>query len=460
MLFDSRYGLRTITLNRPKKLNSLNGSMARKILSRLLEWQNSQLASVVVIKGEGRAFCAGGDVAWLAEKNAQGKTGQQESKDYFALEFGLDHLIATYSKPYVAFIDGITMGGGVGLSVHAPFRIATENTVFAMPETTIGYFPDVGASFFLPRLDGSLGTYLALTSTQLRGVDVFMAGLATHYLHSSSLPDLEARLSELKFSDHAPFNDKLKTINTTIEEFCTGLPPIPADTPSPIRGDIRSAIDYAFQPAFNTLEAVLLGLEGLSHAESDKTPPAIRDWAVQTRKTLLERSPTSLKVTLRALDEGAKWGIGKTFLQEHVIASRFMEHPDFIEGVTALLVSKPKRTPIWSPSSADRISDRAVDAFFTGQQSRLQLLASDDKAGGPDPDYAEYPHAWLGLPRERLVQAFVEARAGEGREVVEKAAVEAFVGGAGGKQGVKEKVEEILRRKTKEGEGGSWGWVR
>ncbi len=124
---------------------------------------------MVVIKGAGRAFCAGGDVAALAKANTQGAKGQEESRAYFALEYKLDHLIATYSKPYVAFMDGITMGGGVGLSVHAPFRIATENTVFAMPETTIGFFPDVGASFFLPRMDGQLGTYLALTSHQLRG---------------------------------------------------------------------------------------------------------------------------------------------------------------------------------------------------------------------------------------------------------------------------------------------------
>ena len=146
--------------------------MARKIIPRLQEWQKSDLANVIIAKGEGRAFCAGGDVAFLAQENEKGAEGQQVSKDYFALEYKLDHLIATYQKPYVAFIDGITMGGGVGLSVHAPFRIATENTRFAMPETTIGFFPDVGASFFLPRMDGELGTYLALTSENLLGVNV------------------------------------------------------------------------------------------------------------------------------------------------------------------------------------------------------------------------------------------------------------------------------------------------
>lgn len=156
--------------------------MARKIVPRLNEWSKSGLISAIVIKGSGRAFCAGGDVAALATQNQNGKEGQQASKDYFALEYKLDHMIATYNQPYVAFMDGITMGGGVGLSVHAPFRIATENTVFAMPESNIGFFPDVGASFFLPRMDGELGTYLALTSEQLKGVNVLYVFTSSHYL--------------------------------------------------------------------------------------------------------------------------------------------------------------------------------------------------------------------------------------------------------------------------------------
>jgi len=130
------------------------------------------MANVIIMKGAGeKAFCAGGDVAVLALQNKDGPEGQRKSKDYFAEEYKLDHLIATYSKPYIAFMDGITMGGGVGLGVHAPFRIATERTVFAMPETTIGFFPEVGGSFFLPRMDGNMGTYLALTSERLSGVN-------------------------------------------------------------------------------------------------------------------------------------------------------------------------------------------------------------------------------------------------------------------------------------------------
>lgn len=441
--------MRTITLNRPKKLNSLNGSMARKIVPRLQEYAKSQLANVVVIKGEGRAFCAGGDVAALALDNKKGPAGQQASKDYFALEYQLDHLIATYTKPYVAFIDGITMGGGVGLSLHAPFRIATENTVFAMPETTIGFFPDVGASFFLPRLDGALGLYLALTSTQLKGPDVFWSGVATHYLHSSSLPDLEARLAELNFADHDSLPHRLRIINDTIEEFATGLP---ADAGHPssskVGGDHRVAIDYAFQPANETTKSILDALQGLADNSAGTIPAEVVDWAVKTRETILQRSPTSVKVALRQLREGATWTIAETFRKEHAIASKFMEHPDFIEGVSALLINKPKTTPHWSPATLEEVSDSTVDAFFADEPTLELLQSPGTQAGGES--YQDYPHAWVGLPREREVLSVVARRPATREQIVEQ-----FVQRTRGKQGVREKVEEVLARRTVKGPDGT-----
>lgn len=423
--------------------------MVRKIVPRLTEWSRSELANVVVIKGEGRAFCAGGDVAWLAQKNKEGSDGQQESKDYFALEYKLDHLISTYSKPYVAFIDGITMGGGVGLSLHAPFRIATENTVFAMPETTIGFFPDVGASFFLPRMDGELGTYCALTSEQIKGANVFYAGIATHYLHSSSLPDLEARLAELRFKDYDDLQTRFQIINSTIEEFVTGLPhdqPIDA----PVAGNIRTAIDYAFQPA-NDVDGILDALQGLSGNPESEAPADVKEWAGKTRDTILKRSPTSVRVTLQQLRQGRRWSIAETFRKEHAIASRFMEHPDFIEGVTALLVDKPKRTPNWSPATLDQVSDKDVESFFT-YQTDLDLLSKD--AGSSEKNYKEYPHAWIGLPKEiEVAEAFQQFNS---RDQI----IDHFVKKTNGKQGVKEKVNEILDRKTYRDEAGRMGWRR
>ncbi len=440
--------MRTITLNRPKKLNSLDGSMCRKILPRLQEWSKSQMANVVVIKGEGRAFCAGGDVGALAMQNKQGAEGQNKSKDFFSLEYKLDHFIATYSKPYVAFLDGITMGGGVGLSINAPFRIATENTVFAMPETTIGFFPDVGASFFLPRLDGQLGMYLALTSEQLKGVNVFYSGVATHYLHSSSLPDLEARLSELDFKDNDSMEHRLRIINSTIDEFSTGLP---HDQPisSPVGGNIRQAIDYCFQPANTTVKACLQMVTELADRNPDDSGgPEIIDWAKKTKKTILQRSPTSVKVTYKQLRDSPRWSIAETFIREQGIASRFMEHPDFVEGVSALLIDKPRRTPTWTPASLDEVDRPTVQAFFPPRdQLGLQLLKS-----GEGSDYHEYPYgADIGLPRERTIEAFIDQNRPKDKEAV----VKHFMLQSGGKQGVKEKVEELFNRRITTGTDGS-----
>ncbi|KAF2147884.1 3-hydroxyisobutyryl-CoA hydrolase mitochondrial precursor [Myriangium duriaei CBS 260.36] len=440
VVFGSKYGVRTIQLNRPDKLNSLNGSMARKIIPRLQEWSKSGLANVVVIKGAGRAFCAGGDVAVLAQDCAKGVEGQQQSKDYFALEYKLDHLIATYNKPYVAFIDGITMGGGVGLSVHAPFRIATERTVFAMPETTIGFFPDVGASFFLPRMDGALGLYLALTSERLKGPEVFFSGIATHYIHSSSLPDLEARLAELRFKDYSEPGDNYEIINNTIEEFTTGLP---HDQPLQMDKNIRKIIDYAFQHAHDTPTKILSALEQTLQQNVDDY---VKEWAKKTISTIRERSPISVAVSLQQYRKGAEWDIAQTFQQEYQIASKFMEHPDFVTGVTARLISKQKGRPDWKPNQLEDVTKEEVQEFFSGNDSELKLLNTEEGE-----QYMDYPHAWLGLPREQSVLESIRNNDATTRDN----AVAFWLEQTQHKMGTKEKVLDILDRKTRTDEDGN-----
>ncbi|QDS77175.1 hypothetical protein FKW77_001893 [Venturia effusa] len=427
VMFSSIYGLRTIELNRPKKLNSLNGSMARKIMATLKEWEKSELANVIVIQGAGRAFCAGGDVAALANWNREGASGSQKSADYFALEYKLDHLIAAYRKPYIAYMDGITMGGGVGLSIHAPFRIATENTVFAMPETTIGFFPDVGASFFLPKMDGSLGTYLALTSEQLKGVDVFYHGIATHYIHSTSLPALSHRLSELQFKDYASSTQVHALIASTIAEFDTGLP-----SPRPqITGEQRQMIDAIFS-ADSPLQ-ILTGLQDIM-SSGDHTQE-LKQWANKTIKTIRERSPTSVAVTLRQMRKAKQWNIAETFQKELDIATHFMHHPDFVEGVTARLINRTKERPKWNPNSLEEVTDAQVKAFFTPVSGeRLALLETGDHA-----TFADYPHARLALPTEKEILAVSEGRSTE--EIVRY-----FLKEKEGKVGVREKVEEVMER--------------
>ncbi|KAI9840750.1 MAG: hypothetical protein M1837_001324 [Sclerophora amabilis] len=469
VLFNTLYGIRTIELNRPRKLNSLNGSMARKIIPRLKEWEKSHLANVIIMKGAGdKAFCAGGDVAALAEQNIEGTAGRQKSIDYFALEYQLDHLIATYSKPYVAFMDGITMGGGVGLSVHAPIRIATERTVFAMPETTIGFFPDVGGSFFLPRLDGQLGTYLALTSERLTGVNVFYNNIATHYLHSSSLPDLESRLAELTFKDYATLPERLSIIHATISEYSSGLPHDVRINPS---GSLRASIDSCF--SHTNITDIIRDLESEA-ATTDPNGNGNSDWARKTLSTISERSPTSVRVALRALRLGRRWSIGETFQREHAIAARFMAHPDFVEGVSARLIRKPAQTPQWQPPTLQATDDAMIDRFFDHEGlPRLRLLnegagsgASRRGGGGgggqqgsgaqQSGDWQEYPH-WgvgrigegIGLPREGEVEQLVKEGSRTREEVLDW-----FEARKDGAQGIRKKVGEVLWRKTRVDQGG------
>lgn len=427
-----------IELNRPKKLHSLNGSMCRKIVPRLQEWAKSDMANVIVLKGSGpKAFCAGGDVGKLAEWNQEGEEGQKRSSDFFGLEYKLDHLIATYQKPLIAFMDGITMGGGVGLSVHAPFRIATERTLFAMPETTIGFFPDVGGSFFLPRLNGAIGTYLALTSERLKAANVFYAGIASHYIHSSALPSLESRLAELRFKDYETLKERLELIDSTIEEFNTGLP---HDEPILLAGELRKAIDRCFSK--ETVPQILEALE----AEKEGS---MKEWAEATIDTLHKRSPTSVYVALKQMQLGATWTIDETFIRENAIAQKFMAHNDFVEGVTSILGANKGKKPAFNPATLEDIkaSDNIAEQFFRVDGEKLKLLNN-----GVNSSYFQYPHAKYSLPNEREVESYVKRTPTTKRRIIQH-----FVEARRGKVGVHEVISEILDRKTeKKGDAIVW----
>jgi 3-hydroxyisobutyryl-CoA hydrolase len=404
------------------------------------EWEKSHLANIVLISGAGeKALCAGGDVAALALQNEQGPEGQRASTEFFGLEYRLDHMIATYSKPVISFMDGITMGGGVGLSMHAPFRIATEKTVFAMPETTIGFFPDVGGSFFLPRLDGEVGTYLALTSERLNGVQALYSGIATHYLHSSVLANVTQRLSELVFPDQVGLPERLDIVNKTMAEYSLGLPSL-EEEPIMLAGSLRNAIDRCFK--FNTVEEIFQALE--TEAQSEQSQH--KEWAKKTLETLSIRSPTSLKVTLRQMRLGKKWSISETFQREHEISANFMRHPDFVEGVKARLMSKPPRQAEWQPATLAEVSQETVDAFFTMPEGEGRLPLMTNK------DYNRYPHERFALPSEREIEKFVREHGKSANQVIEE-----FAQRSNQKEGVREKVTEVLsRRARKTPEGYRW----
>ncbi|ODV88764.1 hypothetical protein CANCADRAFT_3410 [Tortispora caseinolytica NRRL Y-17796] len=430
VLFNSISGLRTITLNRPKKLNSLNASMASKILPRLKEWESSD-AAIVLLKGAGdKALCAGGDIAELAAQNKTGLEGARKSAAFFNLEYTLNYSIATYSKPYISVMHGITMGGGVGLSVHAPFRIATEKTLFAMPETDIGFFPDVGGSFFLPRLDGRVGLYLALTSARLKGYDNLLAGIATHYVPSNRLPDLEKRLSELSSSE--PTSHKFfETVNNAIEEFAED---VPEDyTPAPfLVGETREKLDHLFQS--RRPDSLLAALR------ADDS-----EFAQKSLETILQRSPTSVAVACRLYDFGRSLSIKAVLQLENIVAAQFMVTGDFVEGVESKLIHKPPKKPEWNPASLEDVKEADIEEFFV-KRPDVPPIPVDPAA----PDYTQQPYSF-GLPTEAAVSDYITGNDGSNRsyKATAEECLEAFVYRQRTKtRGVTLKVKDILERKT------------
>lgn len=259
------------------------------------------------------------------------------------------------------------------------------------------------------------------------------SGIATHYVDSSVLPDLEARLAELNFADFKGQEERLAVISNTIEEFNTGLP---HDQNLMVNSDIRRAIDYVFHPS-NKITDILSALEETKSRPA--VPENVQEWASKTLATIRERSPTSVGVTLRQLKEGRNWNIFQTFQHEYHISSRFMSHNDFVTGVTARLITKEKGRPKWSPNQLEDVTDEQVAEFFTTEPAGLQVLNTEEKA-----QYKDYPYASIGLPRERDVEKFISTNSQLKRTDI----VEYFLGQTEAKMGVREKVEEILDRKT------------
>jgi enoyl-CoA hydratase/carnithine racemase len=333
VLFETRGSLGLITLNRPQALNALNRPMCLAIHRQLNAWRDDAAVKAVVIRGAGdRAFCAGGDVVSVYHA---GKSGSPEWEGFFHDEYRMNHAIATFPKPYVALIDGITMGGGVGLSIHAPYRVATERTLFAMPETGIGLIPDVGGTHALPRLPGELGAYLGLTGARLKAADCVYAGIATHHVPSERLDVLVAALAE-GGSAEAVLGD------------------FDCDTDEAPLEPLRAAIDRHF--AHDRVESIVASLEGGD------------DWAQAQAATLAKMSPTSCKLTLRALREGARLDIAGALKNEYRIVCAIKAGHDFYEGIRAQLIDKD-RNPKWQPATFAEVSDAELDRYFQAPAS-------------------------------------------------------------------------------------------
>ena len=282
-LFDRTGGLGLVLLNRPKALNALTLEMVDALDRQLLAWAEDDAVRAVVVEGAGeRAFAAGGDIQRLCEA---GRAGDPYTSTFFWDEYILDWRVFHYPKPYVALLDGIVMGGGVGVSVLGSHRVATERTVFAMPETGIGFFPDVGATWFLPRLPGRLGLYLALTGARLGGADSYHAGIATHYVPSARLDELKAALATVPL-DGEDIEINHAEVSAVLDRFSENPGP-PAIAP------VRPALERCFSGA--SVEGVLEALE----AEGG-------EWADKTRKAMLAKAPTSLKVAFEQYRRGGE----------------------------------------------------------------------------------------------------------------------------------------------------------
>ena len=335
-------GLGLLTLNRPKALNSLNLEMIRILGPVLRDWQREDSGvKVVVVRGQGgKAFCAGGDIRAITEV-----PGGEMQRTFFREEYQLDHLVGSLAIPYVAIMNGITMGGGVGISVNGRFRIATERTMFAMPETGIGLIPDVGGGFFLPRLSGQLGMFLGLTGHRLKAWDCLQAGVATHAVSEAEIDEVISTLEQLA-------STKDQVTEEDVEKALDNLNSAEATNHVFSLAEHSEVINRIF--GSDSVETIVKLLR------EEKSP-----FAAKALKSIEAASPTSLKVAFRQIREGAELkSLGEVLQMEQRLVLRCCEDKDFYEGVRATLIDRDNK-PQWSPATLEEVSAEKVDHYFS-----------------------------------------------------------------------------------------------
>lgn len=320
-----------ITLNRHKALHALTTAMCKAMTEALLAWRDDPAVKLVLMDHSGeRGFCAGGDIRMLAESGA---SDGKDARQFFFIEYRLNHLLFEYAKPVVVIMDGVTMGGGVGLAMPAGYRVATERTTFAMPETGIGLFPDVGGGWFLPRMPSHIGTWLALTGGRIKAADCELVGVATDFVESDKIEALKAAI----VADPAAIDGVL-----TEFEGDAGRPPLAAH---------QDEIDRIF--GADTLEEILTRLKA-----------AGTEWADEQLRVMGTKSPQTMKVALRQLRLGGKMeSFAENMTMEYRIGARVVQRHDFIEGVRAVIVDKDN-APRWNPPSAEGVTEAMLDEIF------------------------------------------------------------------------------------------------
>ena len=348
ILFGQESGVGTVLLNRPHALNAFTLGMYRQFGPKLHEFAGDPAIHAVLIEGAGdRAFCAGGDVRAVYEAG-KGISGDPSfTSVFFAEEYRIINFLHHYPKAYIAILDGITMGGGAGVSVNGAYRVATEKTMFAMPETGIGLFPDVGATRFLNFCPGQIGRYLGLTGARLGAADALYCGFATHFVPRERVPEMRAALTGLSWET----GRECAQLEAILDHFNAdpGLPPLAAK---------RNVIDRCF--AGDSVEAILEALQ------SETGDP---EWAAETRVSLLTKSPTSLRITLRQLILGQGLDLEDALKLEYRMTQHVMAAHDFYEGVRAALVDKDQK-PRWRPESLTEIDEATAEAYFASLGDR------------------------------------------------------------------------------------------
>lgn len=331
-----------ITLDRPRTLNSLSLEMIRALTDVLLAWQDDDGVDAVVLRSSTeKALCAGGDIRYFYDVGTLPTTGGSASlEDFFTEEYRLNHLIHFYPKTYIALMDGVVMGGGLGVSEanrERGLRVVTDGSKLAMPEVNIGLFPDVGGSYFLSHAPGKLGYYLALTGLTVRAADALYCGLADTFVTQAAMPAL------LELIENTPGAQLRDAVNTFAEQYrdAAGVAPLAAE---------RAAIDRHF--SLPTIEAIMASLEGDDSVLMQKALAAMR-----------KRSPLLLKVTLELLNRGASLDLADCLRMERILVRRNFEHGEVLEGIRALVIDKDN-APVWNPPTLDAVTDEMVAQFF------------------------------------------------------------------------------------------------
>ncbi len=329
--------LGVITLNRPRAVNALNHEMLNAVDAALTDFEHNDDVHAVLIHGAGeRGLCAGGDVVSLY--NAIEKEDFEAGQEYFKTEYSLNHRIANFSKPYIAFMDGLVLGGGVGISAHGSHRIVTENTKAGMPETVIGFSPDIGGLNILARAPHNFGTAMALTGIHVGAADALAVGLADYFVPSDKLQDLQKALTEATTADQ---------VTEIIEKFAQDAGDSPFE-------ENKEWIEIAFGE--DTPQKIVEDLEKAAQGESTGL-------AEELFAAILRNSPTGVKTALKAIRLAEKQSLAQTLEQDYLTSCNAMRGDDMREGIRAQVVDKD-RNPVWEPASFDKVSDDLVDSFF------------------------------------------------------------------------------------------------